>query len=71
LTKVHRPQEDGTPELIAEGFERPEPMTAEVAGKLHCWLERRLVIRSYQLAQAGERGLRARLAKAQAADRAQ
>lgn len=67
LTKVHRSQQDGTPELIAEGFERLEPVTAEVAGKRHCWLERRLVIRSCQLAQAGERGLRARLAKAQAA----
>jgi transposase len=67
LTKVHRPPQDGTPELIAEGVERLEPMTAEVAGTLHCWLERRVVLRSYQLAQAGERGLRARLAKAQAA----
>jgi transposase len=67
LTKVHRPQQDGTPELIAEGFERLESVTAEVAGKLHCWLERRVVLRPCQLAQAGERGLRARLAKAQAA----
>jgi transposase len=67
LTKVHRSQQDGLPELIAEGFERLEPVTAEVAGMRHCWLERRLVIRSCQLAQAGERGLRARLAKAQAA----
>ena len=67
LTLIHRPQQEGTPELIAEGFERLEPVTAEVAGKPHSWLERRLVIRSCQLAQAGERGLRARLAKAQAA----
>jgi transposase len=67
LTRIRRPQQDGTPELIAEGFERLEPVTAEVAGQLHRWLERRLVIRSCQLAQAGERGLRARLAKAQAA----
>lgn len=67
LTKVHRPQQDGTPELIAEGFERLESVTAEVAGKPYCWLERRVVLRSCQLAQAGERGLRARLAKAQAA----
>jgi transposase len=41
-------------------------VTAAVAGQPYHWLERRLVIRSVQLAQAGERGLRARLAKAQA-----
>ncbi len=67
LTMIHRLPQEGTSELIAEGFERLEPVTAEVAGKPHSWLERRLVIRSFQLAQAGERGLRARLAKAQAA----
>jgi transposase len=67
LTGVHCAQPGGTPELIAEGFERLEPLTAEVAGKPYSWLERRLVIRSSQLTQAGERGLRARLAKAQAA----
>ena len=67
LTKGHRPQQDGTPELIAEGFERLEPMTAEVAGTRPGWLERRWVSRSVQWAQAGERGRRARLAKAPAA----
>jgi transposase len=67
LTMIHRLPQGGTSELIAEGFERLEFMTAEVAGKPHSWLERRLVIRSVQLAQAAERGLRARLAKAQAA----
>lgn len=66
VSLIHRRQPDGTRELIAEGFERLEPMTAEVAEQLHSWRERRLVIRSCQLAQAGERGLRARLAKAQA-----
>jgi transposase len=66
VSLIHHRQLDGTRELIAEGFERLEPVTAEVAGKLHRWRERRLVIRSCQLAQAGERGLRARLAKAQA-----
>jgi transposase len=67
LTAIHRPAQEGTPALIAEGFERREPVTAEVAGTPHGWLERRLVIRSSQLAQAGEHGLRARLAKVQAA----
>jgi transposase len=66
VTVIHRPQPGGSPELIAEGFERQEPVTAEVAGQPYHWLERRVVIRSVQLAHAGERGLRARLAKAQA-----
>jgi transposase len=67
LSVIHRAQPGGPPEQIAEGFERLEPVTAEVAGQPHRWRERRLVIRSCQLAQAGERGLRARLAKAHAA----
>ena len=66
LSLIHRTQPGGPPELIAEGFERVEPVTAEVAGYRYSWQERRLVIRSCQLAQAGERGLRGRLAKAQA-----
>jgi hypothetical protein len=67
LTMIHRLPQAGTPELIAEGFERWEPVTAEVAGTPPRWLERRLVIRAFQRAQAGERGLRARLANAQEA----
>jgi hypothetical protein len=67
LRPLHRPQPAGPPELSAEGCERLEPVTAEVAGKPHRWTERRLVIRSVQLAQAAERGLRARLTTAQAA----
>jgi transposase len=66
LSLIHRTPPGGPPELIAEGFERVEPVTAEVAGHRYRWQERRLVIRSCQLAQAGERGLRGRLAKAQA-----
>lgn len=66
LSLIHRQPQDGTRELIAEGFERSEPVTAEVAGKPYHWLERRLMIRSCQLARAGEQGLRARLGKAQA-----
>jgi transposase len=66
LSLIHRQQQDSTRELIAEGFEQSEPVTAEVAGKPYHWMERRLVIRSCQLARAGEQGLRARLAKAQA-----
>jgi transposase len=66
LTLIHRAPPGGTSQLIAEGFERLEPVTAEVAGQRSSWQERRLVIRSCQLAQAAERGLRGRLAKAQA-----
>jgi transposase len=66
LSLIHRQQQDSTRELIAEGFERSEPVTAEAAGKPYHWMERRLVIRSCQLARAGEQGLHARLAKAQA-----
>ena len=66
LSLIHRTQAGGLPELIAEGFERVELVPAEVAGHRASWQERRLVIRSRQLAQAAERGLRGRLAKAQA-----
>jgi transposase len=67
LSLIHRTRSGGPPELIAEGFERLESVRAEVAGKPHRWRERRLLIRSVQLAQAGARGLRVRLANAQAA----
>jgi transposase len=67
LTPIPREQAHGPPAVIAEGFERLEPLTAVVAGVPLGWTERRLVIRSSQLAQAGERGLRGRLANAQAA----
>jgi transposase len=67
LTPIQRVQRNGQREVIAEGFERWELRTAVVAGEPIRGTERQLVIRSHQLAQAGERGLRARLAKAQAA----
>jgi hypothetical protein len=52
---------------IADGYERVEPVTADVAGAAHTWTERRLVVRSRQLARAGEAAPRARRATAQAA----
>ena len=67
LTPIYRQREGSPQELIAEGFERREPLTAQVAGATIHWAERRLVIRSRQLARAAEAALRARLAKAQAA----
>jgi len=49
LSLIHRAQPGGTSKLIAEGFERVEPVTAAVAGQPYSWLERRLVIRSCPL----------------------
>ena len=70
MTPIARVQVNSQQELIAEGFARIEPLTAVVAGALISWAERRLVSRSHPLVQAGERGLRARLATAQAASAA-
>jgi len=42
-------------------------MSLEVAGALQSWTERRLVVRSVRQAQAAERAMRARVAKAMAA----
>ena len=67
LTCIPQEQANGQPEVIAAGCERLEPLTTVWAGMPRRWTERRLVIRSPQRADAGERGLRARLAKAQAA----
>jgi transposase len=67
LPRIDRRAANGKRVLVAEGDERLEPLTAPVAGQPITWTERRLVVRSRQLAQAGERGLRARLTKAQAA----
>jgi transposase len=67
LTRITRLTATGKRQHIADGYERPEPLTAEVAGNALVWTERRLVVRSRHLARAGEAALRARLAKAQAA----
>ena len=67
LTRVTRVTVTGKRVQIADGYERVEQVTADVAGAAHTWRERRLVVRSRQLARAGEKALRARLAQAQAA----
>jgi transposase len=67
LTRISRLTATGTRQHIADGDERLEPLTAEIAGPLVAWTERRLVVRSRQLACAGATALRARLAKARAA----
>ena len=67
LTRITRLTATGTRQHLADGYERLERLSAEVAGTRLAWTERRLVVRSRQLARAGETALRARLAKARAA----
>lgn len=67
LTPIYYEKADGQRELIAEGYERQETLTAVVAGKAVTWTERRLVIRSLKRAQAAERALQERVTKAQTA----
>lgn len=65
LTPVYRPGQDGEQELIAEGYQRLETLTAQVDGKAVTWTERRLVVRSIKQAQAAKEALLVRLKKAQ------
>jgi transposase len=67
LTRITRLTATGTRQYLADGYERLERLTAGVGGCVLAWTERRLVVRSRQLARAGARALRARLAQAQAA----
>jgi transposase len=62
LMAIYREDKDGKPEQIAEGFQ----VTQELTAGAHAWTERRLVVRSFALAEAGRRGLQARLTHAQA-----
>ena len=66
LTSVFREQEQGKPQLIAQGYEYEVPMSVEVEGKAREWTERRLVVRSVRHAEAAEAALRARVATATA-----
>jgi len=65
LTPMQRAREGKPPELIAEGYELSVEVMAEAEPEALTWVERRLVIRSVQSAQAGEVALQARLAKAE------
>lgn len=67
LTPICREKGNGQRELVAFGYERLETLTAEIEGETITWTERRLVMRSLKRAQATEKALRTRLAKAQAA----
>src|SRR5207247_7543658 len=66
LSVVWREQEQGAPQLIAQGYERELPMSVEVEGRQREWSERRLIVRSVRHAEAAEVALRARVAKAKA-----
>jgi len=65
LTPIYREKENGEQELIAQGYERLETLTAVVDGETITWTERQLVICSLKQARSAEQALRARLAKAQ------
>jgi transposase len=67
LTRITRLTATGTRQHSADGDAQLETLTAEVAGNALAWTERRLVVRSRQLARVGKTALRAWLAKAQAA----
>jgi transposase len=67
LTPVGRLNAEGEEEQIAEGFERVESLCATQDGQEVTWNERRLFIRSFQLAKAAESALRERLDKAHTA----
>src|SRR4029077_12529119 len=64
LNSVVREGPQGEPELIAEGYEYPVPMSQKVDGTVQSWTERHLMVRSVRHAQAAEAALRARVAKA-------
>jgi transposase len=66
LHSVVREGPKGEPEVIAEGYEYPVPMSQKVDGTVQSWTERRLVVRSVRHAHAAEAALRARVAKAMA-----
>ena len=64
-TPIQRENAAGQLEEIAEGYEQNIPLNAEVDGKTITWMERRLIVRSFQHARTSEEALRTRLAKAQ------
>lgn len=66
LVPIERSLPDGSTQLLAEGFELSETLTAVYDETWPVrWTERRLVVRSLQQAKAAEAALRKRLAQAQ------
>lgn len=67
LRPVYRENEEGKPELIAEGYEQTVALTEQVKGQTIMWTERHLIVRSLQQAKVSTEALQARLVRAQAA----
>ncbi len=66
--RIERPQPDGTPEHLADGYEWTEDRSAVLDGwRTVTWTERRLLRRSRVQAEAAETALRARLERARQA----
>jgi transposase len=65
LIPIERVNAEDQLEQIAEGYEQNISLSAEIDNKTITWTERRLIIRSFQYAQATQKGLHNRLAKAQ------
>ena len=61
LSDVERTMSDGTREVIAKGYRRAKIRTDKVDGREITWIEQLFVVRSFKLAEAGERGLNKRL----------
>lgn len=66
LESIERSNEQGEKEVIAQGFCLQRIQEISTEEQSFCWQERLLVVRSLKLAAVQERGLRERLAKAQA-----
>ena len=67
LSPIERVRFDGKRVHIANGFEVTCHLSAEIAGQLIEWCERRLVVCSFKQAEQQKQGLEQRLAKAQQA----
>lgn len=67
LQRIERAAADGTPEHLADGFERRVVLTSTHDTWPITWTERRLFVRSLALARTAEQALRQRVARAQTA----
>jgi transposase len=67
LQVVERETIGGQMEQIATGYEQDIALSAAVNDETITWIERRLIVRSFQHARSAEAALHARLGKAQAA----
>jgi transposase len=66
LIPLYRENAAGQPEKIAEGYEQSGWLSTEVDEKTITWVERHLIVRSFQYARSAEETLQTRLTKAQA-----